>query len=78
MAEILYLRARRFEALHDLLTGAACPEHSPRHRRPEGLLKNVGLLEGERPVATHRRRGIGLTNCCAHASQVTRERRTEP
>ena len=75
MADILYLRARRFEALHDLLTGAACPEHPTRLREPEARSKTVGLPEGRRAAAPHWRRGIGLSDCCARAKQATPDRR---
>lgn len=49
MAEIMSIRARRFQALYALLTGAAHPELPTLHQMPDALMKDVGLPERNRP-----------------------------
>ncbi|WP_368186289.1 hypothetical protein [Aestuariibius sp. HNIBRBA575] len=45
MPDIIHMRARRFQALYTLLTGAARQERPTRHQVPDTLLKDVGLPE---------------------------------
>lgn len=48
MAEIIPIRARRFQALHALLTGAAHPELPGLRRVPDTLMKDAGLPDHKR------------------------------
>jgi len=45
MTQILHLRARRFHALHDLLTGESLPGSLSFDAVPEYLSRDVGLPE---------------------------------
>jgi len=45
MTQILHLRARRFHALHDLLTGGAAPGAVGFGAVPDYLARDVGLPE---------------------------------
>ncbi|MGJ8556275.1 MAG: hypothetical protein ACSHW6_04500 [Sulfitobacter geojensis] len=49
MAEIMSMRARRFQALYTLLMGADYPELPTPHQMPDALMKDVGLPERDRP-----------------------------
>lgn len=66
MTDITYLRARRFNALYQLLTGAAHPELPTAYQDSDHLRKDVGLPEQHRrsliitPLGTFSTDSLGL------------------
>lgn len=77
MAKIISMRARRFQALYALLTGAAHSKLSRLRQKPDALMKDVGDPEYKRPEGQSGPLGRFPADTCRRQGQSAVERKTK-